>query len=527
MSDNENLRTMNHRLKNRKDKKFILSSLLDYAQLNNLLLLLLNSTIPNKKDFNNEKDYYHQFQLWFNLSNKVIMKAILKGNHGGEKTKDEIAATLHAFKDNEFLQSAIAHCKEKKINGHNASMLVKRIKKDFKNTFYLIKQGKKASFPRPKKLRNIYKFSLPFESSKFSVKGRKHQRHIGLTFFNKSMRFFFPRKWKLKDEDINSITVGYYHSDIYINVSYQYDENKKKAYQNKLCNNKENVLNNKKENKPKYAGLDIGIKELFGLLIDDYTTKSLLFSGKKFIQKNCSYNKELAKLQESKKHFVTEFKEITQKDGNKVKIPAKYDNESYKYKYIINKIKRIFANRERFFIGEFEKIASNVVKYLTKNQVTHLAISKNLQFLKNEQDKNLKLRKKDQQKFYQIPIGKFLNLLESKCKEVGIIVENINEAYTSKTSVLSQNINDVLQDTSMDKKGYRGVKHKYNQYSKKDRGLFKDKVFNIIYHSDIGAAGNHIKIAFNQSLDYLSNCLHKLCNPICIKSTYEFDSLIK
>ena len=526
MSDNENLRTMKHRLKNRKDKKYILSSLLDYAQLNNLLLLLLNSTIPNKKNFKNEEDYSHQFKLWFNLSNKVIMKAILKGNHGGEKTKDVIAETLESFGDNEFLQSAITHCHERKINGHNASMLVARIKKDFNETFKKIKKGEKASFPRPKKLRHIYQFSLPFEPSKFSL---KEKRHIRLTFFDKFKRVFFPREWKLNDDDINNITVGYYHSDIYISVSYNYDENKQKEYQNKLNNtlkSKDNVLINKKENKPKYAGLDIGIKELFGLLIDDHSTKSLLFSGKKLIQKNCSYNKELSKLQESKKNFVTEFKEITQENGNKIKIPVKYDS-SYKYQYIVNQIKRIFANRERFFIGEFEKISSNVVKYLTKNNVTHLAISKNLQFLKNEKDKNLKLRKKEKQKFYQIPIGKFLNLLESKCKEVGIIVENINEAYTSKTSVLSQNINDVLQDTSMDKKGYRGVKHKYNQYSKKDRGLFKDKSLNIIYHSDIGAAGNHIKVAFNQSLDYLSNCLHKICNPICIKSTYEFDSLIK
>ena len=514
------LRTIKHRCKNRKDKKAIKEAILDYAQLNNLLLLLLNSTLPQKQDYPNEETYFAQYNLWFNLSNKVIMKAILKGNQGGEKTNEAIAETLNAFKDNEFLQSAIEHCKEKKINGHNASMLVERIKKDFSNTFKKIKAGEKASFPKPKKLRNHYQFSVPFEPSKFSV---KEKRHIKLTFFDKFIRVFFPRKWKLNDKDINNVTVGFYHSDVYINVSYHHNEDKQQEKTMLLNHGQKKIRKNAKK---KCAGLDVGICNTFALFIDDTSTQSLLFSGKKFIQKNCSYNKEIAKCQEAKKHYVINYKEIKQSDNNTVLIPSEY-TQCNQYQYIKNKIARMFANRERFFNGEFEKLASQVVKYLRTHNVTHLAISKNLQFLKNTENKHSNLRKKDKQKFYQIPFGKLLNLIESKCGQVGIIVEDIDEAYTSKTSVLSQDVNEVLLNTSMDKKGYRGVKHNKNKLSTKDRGLFKDTNLNIIYNSDVGAAGNHVKVAFNQSLDYLKSCLHKVCNPILIKSTDEFDSLLQ
>ena len=57
------------------------------------------------------------------------MKAVLKGNTGGEKTRKNIADVMKHFGDNYFLKESIKHCTIKKINGHYASMLVTRVAK--------------------------------------------------------------------------------------------------------------------------------------------------------------------------------------------------------------------------------------------------------------------------------------------------------------------------------------------------------------------------------------------------------------
>ena len=250
------LRTLTQYIVNRKDKKKLRRYLLDYAQLENLLIHLLNDTMPGEDAC--KKDW----KAWNLLTNRVLMKAVLKENAGREKTKAQIAELLQHFGTHNFLVKSIQHCKEKKINGHNASMLISRLKKNFSNTFELIKKYKRGeiedfpSFPQAKKLRRKYKFSVPFESSKFTCK----KDGIYLNFFNKQERFYFPLKGKLKNIDINNVTVGFYHSDVYINLSYQDKVPQAKAQLNT------------NDRRHKYAGLDIGIKNLFALFIDDEST---------------------------------------------------------------------------------------------------------------------------------------------------------------------------------------------------------------------------------------------------------------
>jgi hypothetical protein len=59
------------------------------------------------------------------------------------------------------------------------------------------------------------------------------------------------------------------------------------------------------------------------------------------------------------------------------------------------------------------------------------------------------------------------------------------------------------------------------------RGLFLGTVINKVFNADINGAVNHIKVATGKSFEWLKNKLFKLCNPIKIKSDYEFCRLLK
>ena len=477
------LRTLTQYIVNRKDKKKLRRYLLDYAQLENLLIHLLNDTMPGEGAC--KKDW----KVWNLLTNRVLMKAVLKENAGREKTKAQIAELLQHFGTHHFLVKSIQHCKEKKINGHNASMLISRLKKNFSNTFEQIKKYKRGeiedfpSFPQAKKLRRKYKFSVPFESSKFTCK----KDGIYLNFFNKQERFYFPLKGKLKNIDINNVTVGFYHSDVYINLSYQDKVPQAKAQLNT------------NDRKRKYAGLDIGIKNLFALFIDDESTHSLVYSGKGLIAKNVSWNREIAQIQ-------------SQQKATKNQLQLSKLRKNYK---------QMMAKRRRSFKGQFEQISSAILKYLLKHQVTHLMISKNLSFAK--QKGKIKQQKNSKQTFYQIPFGNFLNILQAKCLRASIVVEVVDEAWTSKTSVLSDDVQQSQSRSSTGKTGYRGVMINKQHH----RGLYFDKVFKVIYNSDVGAAANHIKVFAQLAVQNLSKYLFKICNPKKIKSTREFNCFIE
>ena len=59
------------------------------------------------------------------------------------------------------------------------------------------------------------------------------------------------------------------------------------------------------------------------------------------------------------------------------------------------------------------------------------------------------------------------------------------------------------------------------------RGLSLDTVINKVFNADINAAVNHIKVGTGKCFAWLKDKLFKLCNPIKIKSDYEFCKLLK
>ena len=168
-------------------------------------------------------------------------------------------------------------------------------------------------------------------------------------------------------------------------------------------------------------------------------------------------------------------------------------------------------------------------------QIDNLVISRNLSFTKTTGE--IKMVKKTKQKFYQIPFGRMLNLIEEKLTAKEIKVIEINEAYTSKTSSLNADIVKIQEKSKKKEKilpndlnGSRGNRMKGNLNNPMGRGLFKDIVINKVINADINAAVNHIKVGINQiglKDIKINKDLFKYCNPIKIKSNHEFDKVIK
>jgi IS605 OrfB family transposase len=182
-----------------------------------------------------------------------------------------------------------------------------------------------------------------------------------------------------------------------------------------------------------------------------------------------------------------------------------------------------------------QKLSKKITNYLCINKVNSLVISRNLSFTKISGE--IKMLKKTKQKFYQIPFGRLLNLIEDKLLAKEIKVIEINEAYTSKTSSLNADIVKIQEKSKKkevilpnDLNGSRGNRMKGKLNNPLGRGLFKDIVINKVINADINAAVNHIKVGINQiglKDIKINKDLFKYCNPIKIKSNHEFDKLIK
>ena len=520
--------------------------ILQYKHLENILNLLIAHEF-NNKDNKVEVSKQKSKEMFSLLLNKIIMKAVLKSNPGGEKTSYNIAQVNNYFNSQhvnfELFNQAKLACFH--LNDKNIGEIVGRLHKDWSNFFVTLKKFnsnksnnnlQKPSYPKPKKLSKVYNYSVPLEVSKFSMaKADKGLLGINLgnkmvyvKFFNFNKDKFNGNKPKYLNKKINSVTVSLSHGHIYYNLQY-IDEK-----QNLKDNIKNKDLDNfsKKEENSKIAGLDIGINNIASIFVNDNTTKSIIISGKELISYNCNFNKRLSKINEEISNEVIQYKEIVNKQGNKQLIPEKY---SQKGKLLQNRKSQLFERRKLYMDDYMQKLSKKITNYLCVNKVDSLVISRNLSFTKTTGE--IKMVKKTKQKFYQIPFGRLLNLIESKLTEKEINIVEINEAYTSKTSSLTGDIVKV-QAKSKGKKeilpndlnGSRGSKIKGNLNNPLGRGLFKDMVINKIINADINAAVNHIKVGIDK-LGYnnikINKELSKYCNPIKIKSNHEFDKLLK
>ena len=201
--------------------------------------------------------------------------------------------------------------------------------------------------------------------------------------------------------------------------------------------------------------IDPGLDNLAAITFKE-NDENYLINGKPLKSKNSYYNKEIARLSSIRMKQV----------GSK-----KFKNT--------NKIKSLRVDRRNYVLDYLHKASRQVINIALNNNVGTIVIGD----IKNiKQNTTIK-------SFVQIPIQRFVNMIEYKAELEGINVVILNEAYTSGCSAVE------LETLN---------KSNYNISRRITRGLFKNKKTTI--NSDI-----------NGSLNILRKYLKDKCIPELVK----------
>lgn len=225
----------------------------------------------------------------------------------------------------------------------------------------------------------------------------------------------------------------------------------------------------------RYGSIDLGLNNL--ITFSSNVTKPFIINGKPIKSINQYYNKRISKF--------------------KSKLP----NNKRTSKHVNNLYKR----RSYKIDDYFHKVSSKLVNHLVFNRVNTLVIGYNKGW---KQD--IKIGKRNNQNFVQIPFQRLINMLIYKCNDCGINVVLQEESYTSKCSFLD---NESIK--KHDKYAGRRVK----------RGLFKTKNGNII-NADLNGSLNIMKkYLIKQEVwneDLFSDCIEVCSIPTLKKYNISF-----
>lgn len=200
-----------------------------------------------------------------------------------------------------------------------------------------------------------------------------------------------------------------------------------------------------KEDNKRYASIDLGVNNL--ATVSSNVIKPYIINGRPIKSINQFFNKTLANLQ------------------SKGLVRCQYKKDSLS-RWRMNHLNDYLHKASRYIVNQ-----------LVSNNINTLIIGYNKSW---KQDTNI--GKVNNQKFVQIPHLKFVEMLEYKCKLVGITVIRQQEAYTSKCSFMD---NEQIKK----RKEYVGKRVK--------RGLFKTRNGKLI-NADVNGSLNILKKAVGE-----------------------------
>lgn len=222
-----------------------------------------------------------------------------------------------------------------------------------------------------------------------------------------------------------------------------------------------------KQNNNHYLSIDLGLDNFIAMTSNQGLTP-ILVNGKGLKAKNQYFNNalllsklELERCQNGIDYSVkrqierlkTEgiMKNLYQSDFEMFSELVKQNktNKTNKSKqYMTKRMQQLYRKRHNQIMDYFHKVSRFIVDYCVKYNISQVIIGHN-----KGQKQQSKIKH-----FNQIPIFKFINLLEYKLREVGIILHRVEESYTSGTSFLDDE---------------QPNKSNYDKNRRVQRGLFK------------------------------------------------------
>ncbi len=145
------------------------------------------------------------------------------------------------------------------------------------------------------------------------------------------------------------------------------------------------------------------------------------------------------------------------------------------------RLKQLDTKRHDYMKDFFHKVSRQIVNYCVENNIDTIVIGKNKGW-KIE----VSLQKNDKQNFINIPYNLFIQLLEYKAKELGILVIISEESYTSKASFLDRDNIPTYGQLENEPKflGYRAT-----------RGMYKSYKYGLI-NADVNGSANILRKVF-------------------------------
>ena len=219
--------------------------------------------------------------------------------------------------------------------------------------------------------------------------------------------------------------------------------------------------------------IDLGIDNLATCV--STTGTPFIMDGRKIKSINHQWNKEKARLQS---------------------VAMKQDIKT------TNQIQRITEKRNNRVNDAIKKTARYIINYCIDNDIGTLVVGYNADF-----KRGCNIGKVNNQNFVQIPLGNLRQQLEFLCWKYGIEYIEQEEAYTSKSSFLD---NDILPE-------YKPEQPFTGKFSGRRvyRGLYKSANGTII-NADVNGAANIMRKC-KQNVDFDKLCLGLLASPARIR----------
>lgn len=224
------------------------------------------------------------------------------------------------------------------------------------------------------------------------------------------------------------------------------------------------VENCKTLNNNHYLSIDLGLDNFIAMTSNQGLTP-VLVNGKGLKAKNQYFNNALllSKLELERcqngvdysvegriKRLKTKgiMKNLNQSDFEKFSELIKKNKPNESNQHMTKRMYQLYRKRHNQIMDYFHKVSKFIVDYCLKYDISQVIIGHN-----KGQNQQSKIKH-----FNQIPIFKFIDLLEYKLREVGIILHRVEESYTSGTSFLDDE---------------QPNKSNYDKKRRVNRGLFK------------------------------------------------------
>jgi len=320
-----------------------------------------------------------------------------------------------------------------RLPAHTSENVLLILDRNWKSFFNALKDWKKnpskyEERPEPPKfLRKNGRFIIPFQNGQVKIKD-------GFLHFPKKNCGIEPVKLPVKNLDLREVRIIPRYKKYIVEVVYNKEIEVKAVKSNNII------------------GIDIGVNNLV-TIVNNFGKQPLVINGRVLKSFNRYYNKRSAFLQ------------------------SIYDTTNGKR--VGSKKRRLIDRRYRKMLDSLHKITRFIIRYCEQHKVSNIVIGYNKKW-----KQEVKLGKKTNQNFVQIPFYKLVSQLEYKAKEAGINVIKVCEAYTSKCSFLD---NEPLQ------------KHKRYIGKRIKRGLFRSST-GVIINADVNAGYNIIKKVFPNAL---------------------------